>query len=454
MTSLRKHAARLSGLALVAAGLVLAQGFQNPASAVNIIDDPGFEETVAGDSPGWTEDDSLFDSPLCDVSCGDDFAHTGDWWAWFGGSSSAGHTGSLSQSLTIPVGADELTYWYLNPGGTAPLDATLTVKIDATTVKTHTEVASMSDYEQQTVDISAFDDGGTHTLSFSYLNPSAGLTAMMVDDVSIDDGVIQTATPTVTSATPPGPSNSTTPLVKGTAEAGSTVTLYSNGTCSSAALGTGPAADFNGAGITATVPANATTTIFAKATKAGQADSACSTTSVSYTNDSTAPETTITSSPAGGVAKSLTVPVSFTSSKPGSSFTCALDAGAFAPCTSPRSLTVTSGQHTFKVVAKDAANNTDATPASVTFTAYDCPTLTAAVAAAQAKADAADKKVKKANKALKKAKKSGDAKKIKKAKKAAKKAKKAAKAAKADLATAQSGAAPCGASGMARVALK
>ena len=37
------------------------------------------------------------------------------------------------------------------------------------------------------------------------------------------------------------------------------------------------------------MPANATTTICAKATKSGQTASACSSTSVAYTNDSTAP---------------------------------------------------------------------------------------------------------------------------------------------------------------------
>ena len=76
--------------------------------------------------------------------------------------------------------------------------------------------------------------------------------------------------------------------------------------------------------------------------------------------------------------------------------------------------------HTFSVAATDAALNADPTPATVTFTAYDCPTLQAAVAKAQKKAD-------KAKKALKKAKQSGNAAKIAKAKKKLKKAKKALK---------------------------
>jgi hypothetical protein len=282
-------------------------------------------------------------------------------------------------------------------------------------------------------------------LSFNYLNGATGGNNMTVDDVSIETTLdpATTATPDVTTTDPASPSNSTAPKVKGTAEAGSTVSLYANGTCTGAVLGSGTAADFAGAGITATVPSDATTTIFAMATENGQYDSACSATSASYVNDMVVPQTTITS-PTAGVAKSLTVPFTFSSTEAGSTFTCKVDTGAFAACNSGGSLTVTPGAHTFQVVAKDSAGNADATPASVTFTAYDCKTLSADVTAAQAKADAADKKAKKAKKALKKAKKSGDTKKIAKAKKKLKKAKKAAKAAKAALSSAQTAAAPCG----------
>jgi hypothetical protein len=232
-------------------------------------------------------------------------------------------------------------------------------------------------------------------------------------------------------------------VIKGTAEAGSTVTLYGNGACSGPALGSGTAAAFQGSGITATVPANATTTIFAKATKAGQSDSACSSTSVSYTNDSVAPDTTITSPAQGGVAKSLTVPIAFTSTEPGSSFLCSLDSGAFSGCTSSQAVTVASGAHTVAVKATDGAGNTDATPASVTFTAYDCATLNAAASAAAKDVTTAQSKVAKAKKALKKAKKSGNAAKIKKAKAKLKKAKAALKSAQAAAAAAQQAAAPC-----------
>ncbi|WP_028650704.1 S8 family serine peptidase [Nocardioides halotolerans] len=253
----------------------------------------------------------------------------------------------------------------------------------------------------------------------------------------------QTAAPTVTGANPSGPATSTTPAITGTAEAGSTVTLYGNSACTGTPLGSGTAAAFQSTGVTATVPANTTTTIFAAATKPGQLDSDCSTSSVSYVNDSIAPDTTITTAFPGGVAKALTVPIGFTASEAGSAFACSLDAAPFSACTSPASLSVTAGQHTFQVRATDVVGNADASPASVTFTAYDCSTLTAAANAAAAALTKAQTKVAKAKKALKTAKKSGKASKIKKAKKKLKTAKAALKSAQAASAAASQASAPC-----------
>lgn len=86
--------------------------------------------------------------------------------------------------------------------------------------------------------------------------------------------------------------------------------------------------------------------------------------------DTTAPDTTITT-PARLILWDLWLqPVgsySFTSSEPGSTFECSLDGAPFTACTSPTTLEVTRGAHTFEVRARDAAGNVDPTPATRRF---------------------------------------------------------------------------------------
>jgi hypothetical protein len=80
--------------------------------------------------------------------------------------------------------------------------------------------------------------------------------------------------------------------------------------------------------------------------------------------DTTPPETTLASAPAGAVA-STTATFSFTADEAGSRFECSLDYGAFAACTSPwTGPYLARTTHIFRVRAIDAAGNIDAAPAS------------------------------------------------------------------------------------------
>jgi hypothetical protein len=84
--------------------------------------------------------------------------------------------------------------------------------------------------------------------------------------------------------------------------------------------------------------------------------------------DTTPPDTTITSGPSNPTT-STSASFAFSSSESGSAFECKLDAGAYGACTSPKSYSgLSTGSHTFSVRATDAAGNTDATPASQTWT--------------------------------------------------------------------------------------
>lgn len=113
--------------------------------------------------------------------------------------------------------------------------------------------------------------------------PSAGLslvhgigTGAFVDDDPPD-------APMITGTSPASPSASATPSVIGTAETGTTVRLYLNGSCAGSPAATGSAATLAGSGIGVTVPTNATTTITARAVDGLGLLSPCSP-SASYTN--------------------------------------------------------------------------------------------------------------------------------------------------------------------------
>ena len=89
---------------------------------------------------------------------------------------------------------------------------------------------------------------------------------------------------------------------------------------------------------------------------------------VDLPEDTTAPNTSITGGPSGTVA-STSASFEFTSSESGSTFECRLDGGAWASCASPKSYSgLGESSHTFAVRAMDAAGNTDASPASRTWT--------------------------------------------------------------------------------------
>jgi subtilisin-like proprotein convertase family protein len=175
-----------------------------------------------------------------------------------------------------------------------------------------------------------------------------------------------TGTPTVSGVTPASPSSSLTPKVTGTAEAGSTVTLYGNASCTGGSLGSGSAADFASPGITATVPADATTTIYAQAVHAPATASACSATSVSYTNDSTPPAAPSGLSVSPDSPSSNLSPTVKGTAEAGSTVTLYAAAGCTGPVASGPAanfaspgltVLVTEGTTTFSAKATDAAGN-------------------------------------------------------------------------------------------------
>jgi hypothetical protein len=84
--------------------------------------------------------------------------------------------------------------------------------------------------------------------------------------------------------------------------------------------------------------------------------------------DTTPPETTITNGPKAKAKKKIArFEFSGTDARAVAGFECSLDGGAFAACSSPHTVKVKKGNHTFEVRATDTAGNTDASVATYTW---------------------------------------------------------------------------------------
>ena len=176
----------------------------------------------------------------------------------------------------------------------------------------------------------------------------------------------------ISATAPSSPANDNNPAVKGTLGGGDPVQVkvYASANCTGPAT-TGSVAAFTGAGIAITVANDTTTSISATALDAADNASPCSE-PFTYVEDSTDPQTTIDSGPSGSTADA-TPTFAFSSSEPGSSFQCRFDSAAFGPCSGPGNThtaanDLAAGSHVFEVRATDAAHNTDASPASQSFT--------------------------------------------------------------------------------------
>jgi hypothetical protein len=83
--------------------------------------------------------------------------------------------------------------------------------------------------------------------------------------------------------------------------------------------------------------------------------------------DTTAPNTTLVSTPQNPTSQTDAT-FEFSGSEAGSTFQCRLDGAPFAACTSPQNYSaLAEGSHTFEVRAVDTAGNADPSPASYTW---------------------------------------------------------------------------------------
>ncbi len=206
-----------------------------------------------------------------------------------------------------------------------------------------------------------------------------------VNNVTISGITASASTATVTSlvranATPTNLNTANWTLTFGSAVTGVTASHFTlGGTSTGASVGTPTTAD---AGLTWTVPVTTGTdgTLLLRLDNDTGLSSDVTTTlpfvGETYTVDKTAPDTSITATPAL-LTTSTSANFSYTGSDTGSgvaSYQVKLDAASFATGTSPTAYTsLVDGSHTFQVRAVDAAGNVDASPASYTWVVDTTP---------------------------------------------------------------------------------
>ena len=136
---------------------------------------------------------------------------------------------------------------------------------------------------------------------------AAGNQASATRDFEVDTASPQA--PVLSATEPVSPANDNNPKIIGSAPAGTTVRLYASADCSGSPIATVSAAELE-AGVSVSVPDDATTSFSATATTAADNTSGCSE-PLAYLEDSSAPDTQITAKPAA-LANTATAKFEFT----------------------------------------------------------------------------------------------------------------------------------------------
>jgi hypothetical protein len=181
---------------------IFANGFEAGSapppscSPAQLLSDPGLEATSfdgngVGTNAFWPSTSPNFGTVLCSAAnCpaeGGTVPRSGSVFAWFGGTANA-ETSTLAQTVTIPAGNPRhLNFFLKRVVSNEPFNAELRVKVNGVTQRTFLEQAgSDADYVARTLNLSAFANGGSHTIEFEYVNPAgSGRSDFLVDDITL-----------------------------------------------------------------------------------------------------------------------------------------------------------------------------------------------------------------------------------------------------------------------------
>lgn len=180
---------------------------------VNLLCDGGFETATPNDF--WSEFSTGYETPLCHADlCGrhDGLgAFDGEWWAWMGQrGENLMEVMSLAQSVVIQPGTAALSFFLAMPVRDAPPEDVLWIRMDDTILATFNSEngGAFSTYQPVQLDVSAFADGTTHTLSFLSAVSGQGQIMFFLDEIRLENCSTEFTPPPTPS---PSPTVSLTP---------------------------------------------------------------------------------------------------------------------------------------------------------------------------------------------------------------------------------------------------
>jgi hypothetical protein len=148
--------------------------------------DGGFE--AGPPHSAWTQTSTLFPAVIYQDGLNVPSPHSGQYLCWFGGSTQGQETGTLEQTVTIPAGNAELSY-YLKIYALGPDTDFMRVLLDGNELVKYTpaDEAEFTAYKRAAHDVTAYADGGQHVLRFeSTVAGMAGeYTNFLLDDISL-----------------------------------------------------------------------------------------------------------------------------------------------------------------------------------------------------------------------------------------------------------------------------
>jgi len=195
--------------------------------------------------------------------------------------------------------------------GNAPAGSTVRLFTTPTCSGSPAATGSAAAFASPGLTVSVTDDSTT-TFYATATDQAGETSSCSTSSIAYVESSPGPAAPILTSTDPASPANDNAPKLRGSAPAGTTLRIFAGAGCGPNPVATGSAAAFASPGLTVSVTDDSTTTFYATATDQAGETSSCSTSSITYVEDSTVEVPPVSGSPpppTAGTASALAGPI-------------------------------------------------------------------------------------------------------------------------------------------------